>query len=232
MQSARRTVLVLSMWFVAARAPAAEPSRDPGAPAVVTRSASALGLEGMTLNGSVHPHGWPTTYYFEYGETPAYGRKTMPAAVPPRLAAHYHESWDHNTGGWAGWGARGLEFHPRGGAAGGFIRFSEPSRDDPNHVDGIGTVHLAKYAYPGIWGRLTGQPSLFLAAGDPDLRDAKVSLFVRGNRWVANGAELVWWTQSQSNLPVLDRAGWRHANWAYTGYSLTGPLQTGKWEKV
>src|SRR5262249_31497684 len=73
---------------------------------------------------------------------------------------------------------------------------------------------------------------LFLAAGDPDLRDAKVSVSVRGNRWVPNGTELVWWTQSQSNIEVLNGPGWRHANWAHTGHSLTGALLSGKWGKV
>lgn len=112
------------------------------------------------------------------------------------------------------------------------MRFAEPSRDDPNHVGGIGTVHLVKYVYPGPWGKVAKLPSLYLAAGDPDLRDAKVALFVRGNDWAPNGSELVWWTQSQSNMEVFTGPGWRHANWAYTGYSLTGALQTGQWEKV
>jgi hypothetical protein len=205
---------------------------DARAPAVVTRSASALGLDAITVNGSVHPHGLHTRYYFEYGPTTAYGARTEPVALPPRLAAHYHESWDEGTGGWASWGAKGMEHHREGGAVGGFVRYAEPSRDDPNHVDGIGTVHLVKYVYPGPWAKIAKLPGLDLAAGDADLRDARVSLHVRGNNWVPNGSELVWWTQSQSNIEVFNGAGWRHANWAYTGFNLTGALLTGKWEKI
>src|SRR5262249_24076310 len=124
--------------------------------------------------------------------------------------------------------------HSKGGASGGFVRFEEPSRDDPNHVDGVGTVHLAKYIYPGPWAKVANLPNLSLAVGDPDFRDAKVSIHVRGNNWVPNGSELLWWSQSQSNYDARKGVvpGWRMANWAYTGTSLTGALLTGKWEKV
>src|SRR5262249_23044146 len=93
------------------------PAADAKAPTGVPRSASAVGLEGMSVNGSIHPHGLPTTYYFEYGPTAAYGSRTEAVSLPPRLAAYYRESWEENTGGWAGWGAKGLEHHPQGGAA-------------------------------------------------------------------------------------------------------------------
>jgi hypothetical protein len=221
--------MVLFLSFAVRRMSSAAEGK---APTVVTRPATALGLDAMTVNGSVHPNGLHTTYYFEYGPTDAYGSKTEPTPLPPRLAAYYRESWDENTGGWAGWGAKGLEHHPSGGAAGGFVRFAEPSRDDPNHVDGVGTVHLSKYIYCGPWHKVAKSPGLFLAAGDPDLRDAKVSLYVRGNDWVPNGSEMVWWTQSQENVEILNAPGWRMANWAYTGYNLTGALLTGKWEKI
>jgi hypothetical protein len=188
----------------------------------------------MTLNGRVHPHGQYTTYYFEYGPTATYGNRTAASPLPPRLAAHYLESWDENTGGWyAGRAApRDLTHQPTGGARGGFVRYTEPTFDDHNHDNGIGTVHLAKYVYPGPWGKLAGKPSLWLAAGDPDLRDAKVSLYVRGQDWVPHGTRLQWWTQSQKNIEVLNGAGGHIANWAFTGVDLTEHLRSGKWEKV
>lgn len=201
------------------------------APTVTTHSASLLGTDALTVNGSIHPHGLATTCYFEYGPTTAYGSKTAVKPLPPRLAAYYHESWDTGTGGWASWGAKGMEHHPTGGAQGGFVRFAEPSRNDPNHDSGIGTVHLAKYFYPGAWSKVAKLPSPFLGGGSPDLRDARVSIYVRGNNWVANGSELQWWSQSQSNIEVFD-VGWRHSNWAYTDYNLTDHLQSGKWEKA
>jgi len=54
---------------------------------------------------------------------------------------------------------------------------------------------------------------------------------VRGNDWKPNGSELLWWTQSQSNIEK-DNTGWRRANWAYTGFNLTDYLMDGKWHKV
>jgi hypothetical protein len=215
---------------------AAEPKGSPRiskAPTVATLSAEPLGTDAMTVNGGIHPHGLPTTYYFEYGPTTAYGSKTAPAALPPRLAAYYRESWDEGTGGWYGTlRGMGLTHHPRGGAASGFIRFAEPDAHDHNHDHGIGTVHLAKYMYPGPWGKVVKKASLYLAGGHPDLRDARVSLYVRGNDWEANGSELMWWTQSQKNIEVLNGTGWHIANWAYSGFSLADQLRSGKWEKV
>jgi hypothetical protein len=202
------------------------------APTVTTGSASPLGTDHLTVNGSIHPHGLATSYYFEYGRTKDYGSKTAPKPLPPRLAAYYHESWDEGDGGWGSWGVKKLEHFREGGASGGFVRFTEPSGHDHNHDNGIGTVHLAKYLYTGAWGTLAKLPSAQLAAGDPDLRDARVSVWVRGKDWVPNGTELIWWTQSQSNPEVFNRPGLRHHNWAYTGHSLGDLLRSGKWEKA
>src|SRR5688572_5444231 len=182
----------------------------------------------MNVSGAVHPHGRATDFYFEYGPTTRYGSATTPAALPPRLAAFYRETWDDGMGGWTGGlSGKDLAHHPADGARGGFVRFSEPSGHDHNHDDGIGTLHLAQYLYPGLMGNLR------LGGGEPDLRDAKVSLHVRGNDFVANGSELLWWTQSQSNPEHgFDQPGWRRANWAYTGFTLTDHLRSGRWERV
>lgn len=222
------SLLAMSAGALSLAQPAAE------APTVVTRPATPLGNDGLTVNGSIHPHALPTTYYFEYGPTTEYGWKTAVNPLPPRLAAHYRESWDENTGGWyAGRGAAtDLAHVPTDGAAGGFVRFTEPSFDDPNHVNGIGTVHLTQYLYPGPWGPAVGKPSVWLAAGDPDLRDARVAVSVRGHNWTPNGSELQWWTQSQKNIAVLNGPGAHVANWAYTGIDLTEHLASGRWEKA
>jgi hypothetical protein len=46
------------------------------APMPTTSAATALTSAAATLNGSVNPEGVPTTYYFQYGTTAAYGSKT------------------------------------------------------------------------------------------------------------------------------------------------------------
>ena len=213
---------------------------DPVPPEVETGAAEALGLESFTANGRIQPHGLPTKYHFEYGTTAELGSKTEERSLPARLAAHYRETWDANLGGWHG-GMSGTDLTvqhetleksavdaklPKQELNNGFARFAEPSGNDPNHVDGIGTLHLCKYYYPGLLGR-----SLW-GGGDPDLRDARVQLKVRGNGWVPNGSELVWWTQSDSLIAEQMTANWRRANWAYTGKSLTPQLASGKWETV
>ena len=201
-------------------------------PEVSTDAATAVGTTGMTLNGKIHPHGLYTRYFFEYGTSDKYGQQTPLTELPPRLSAYISESWDDNAGGW--YDRKGpVEHHARGGATGGFVRYTSPTTDDYNHDDGIGTLHLAPYMYTGSL-RTRGSKDLswFLSAGRPDLRGAKISLGVRGRDWIANGSELLWWTQSQSNIEVATNPGWRRANWAYTGFLLTDYLQSGGWERV
>src|SRR5436309_1686327 len=96
-----RILLLLALPLISFHGvPAAEQPSSPKPSDVETRSASHLGLTGLTVNGSIHPHGLPTTYYFEYGPTSDYGTKTKAEPLPPRLAAFYKESWDENHGGW------------------------------------------------------------------------------------------------------------------------------------
>lgn len=227
MMSFQQRFVVLALLMtnpcVAADAPKAD---------VETRAAAALGNTALTASGRIQPHGLPTTYWFEYGPTTNYGKQTSQQALPPKLAAFYHESWDRGPGGWSGgMSGKDLVHHKEGGAAGGFMRFSEPSGDDPNHVDGIGTLHLTSYFYPGTHPSDAGLQGWW-GGGDPDLRDAKVTISVRGNQFVPNGAELVWWTQSDNDIAEQLTANWRRANWAYTGFSLNDALVSGKWETV
>lgn len=208
-------------------------------PTVDTGRASAVGNTGMTVNGTIHPHGLHTSYYFEYGPDVTYGNQTARTDLPPRLAAHYRESWDHGTGGWHKRDGP-MEHHASGGAAGGFVRYHSPTLDDHNHDDGIGTLHLASYLYIGAFMDAALRESMgphnpLLSAGEADLRGAEVSLYVRGHDWQPNGSELIWWTQSQSDPAVTRQPDWRcdpTANWAYTGCMLTDALRSGNWEHV
>jgi hypothetical protein len=46
------------------------------APTVRTGTASAVTLQTATISGTIHPHGLPTAYYFQFGRTKAYGART------------------------------------------------------------------------------------------------------------------------------------------------------------
>jgi hypothetical protein len=50
-------------------------------PVVSTGTASSIGYASATLGGSVNPQGVATTFWFEYGTTPAYGSKTAVQAA-------------------------------------------------------------------------------------------------------------------------------------------------------
>jgi hypothetical protein len=43
------------------------------APSVATGAASGVGVGGATLSGAVDPHGWDSSYLFEYGTSTSYG---------------------------------------------------------------------------------------------------------------------------------------------------------------
>jgi len=45
-------------------------------PTVLTGSASSVKTKSATLNGTVNPNGYTTTYWFEYGTTTSYGSTT------------------------------------------------------------------------------------------------------------------------------------------------------------
>ena len=47
-----------------------------GPPVVITNAASNVTLSSATLNGSLDPHGLPTTVHFQYGTTTSYGSTT------------------------------------------------------------------------------------------------------------------------------------------------------------
>lgn len=197
-----------------------------------TFPASSLGTQAMSCVGRIQPRGLPTTHWFEYGTSSELGNKTAEQQLPPRLAAYYHENWDQGTATWlGGMGGKDLLHHSKGGASRGFVRFSEPSGNDPNHVDGIGTLHLSSYFYPSTHPNRSSHLA-YLAGGIPDLRDAKVTLFVRGNKWMPNGSEMVWWTQSDIIIDEQLTGNWRRANWAFTGFSLNDALRSGRWERV
>src|SRR4051794_23228600 len=50
-------------------------------PGVSTGGASKVTITTATLNGKVNPHGAATTYFFQYGTTPAYGSRTPDAGA-------------------------------------------------------------------------------------------------------------------------------------------------------
>jgi hypothetical protein len=52
-----------------------------GKPSVETKAATSIGETTATLNGSVNPKGLETKYYFDYGTTESYGKKTAEVSI-------------------------------------------------------------------------------------------------------------------------------------------------------
>jgi hypothetical protein len=57
------------------------PAQAPQPPVVTTGSPSSVTAMSATLAGSIDPQGQPTTYYFQYGTSTAYGAQTAQASV-------------------------------------------------------------------------------------------------------------------------------------------------------
>ena len=199
---------------------------------VETRGATAVGQLAFSANGRIQPRGRPTTYWFEYGKTTAYGSKTAVSPLPPKMAAHYSESWNTGLNGWqGGLAGKSLKHVPGGGVAGGHVRYSLPGDLDAAHADGIGANQLIQYMYPSAWDG--GVTYAAFGGGDPDMRGARIQAHVRGNGFVQKHSEVVFWLQSTPNLAESygnESARW--SNWAYTGYNLTDALFSGQWQKV
>jgi len=90
----RRAVLpVLALASVALMAPLAPQAAaksgsnsnngtTPGPPRAFTGSVSHASGNSAVLGGSIEPHTFATTYYFQYGSTAGYGAQTTPANLP------------------------------------------------------------------------------------------------------------------------------------------------------
>jgi hypothetical protein len=197
-------------------------------PHVTTGASTAIGMTGFTANGIVDPRGSYTHCYFEYGTSSTYGWRTEPTPLPARRAAHYTESWEENVAGWPAYFGGGRQHLSDGGPSKGFLRITEQALvNDFNH-DASGVLHL-------MTGTDTGpvEPEgSVLGGGDGDLRDAHVSLYLRGNDWQPNGSEFGFWLQCQSNIELMNNRGWKRSNNSYCGCPLTDYLMDGKWHKV
>jgi len=55
-----------------------EPFLPTGAPIVATNPATSIANFSARLNGSLNPHGLPTTFHFQYGRSTSYGHTTAP----------------------------------------------------------------------------------------------------------------------------------------------------------
>ena len=197
-------------------------------PDVTTGATTAIGTTGFSANGVVHPRGEYTHGYFEYGTSSSFGWRTEPTPLPARRTAHYVESWDDGVAGWHSHFGCKHEHLTEGGPSPGFLRLTEqPLINDFNH-DASGVLHLMTGIETGPLNEL----GLHLGGGDGDLRDAHVSLYLRGNEWQPNGSEFGFWLQCQSNIELLNNPGWRRANYAYCGNPLTDYLMDGEWHKV
>lgn len=184
-----------------------------GLPVARAGAAEALGRYAAVVAGSLQPHGLFTTYYFEYGPTTQYGFRTENLTLPARPTACYQERWDQGDGGWGTWADK--SWVPTGGATGGgYLSMRNNAVLDLNHVDGIGTLQLTSFLY-----------TTSLAAGDPDLRGARVSFWLRGTRWRPNEAELLFWAQGRTRAETT-------FNWAHTGFDMTPFLESGTWQQV
>jgi hypothetical protein len=76
MRSKFRTMLVALGAVLALSALTAASALASGSPSVETKPATNITETGATLNGVVNPNGAATKYYFEYGTTTGYGKKT------------------------------------------------------------------------------------------------------------------------------------------------------------
>lgn len=198
-------------------------------PDATTGAATGLGMTGFTANGRTHSHGLYTRYWFEYGTDSSFGQRTEPEPLPARRAAYYAESWDEGCNGWMGDFGCQEQHLTDGGPSKGYLRVTEqPVVSDFNH-DASGVLHLMTGLHTGP---INPDEAVYLGGGDGDLRNAHVSLYLRGHNWRPNGSEFGIWLQCQSNIELGHDPGWRRANYSYCSHPLTEYLLDGEWHRV
>lgn len=201
---------------------------------VKTQHALRLGDTRVGFEGLIASRGDAVEYWFEYGDSPQLGKRTESRRLPARRLAFYEEKWaDRTTAGWYG-GITGTDLttHSQGSESGGYISLRLGTGGDVNHSDGIGMLHLGPYFYCGTKTAPNGDPGVHLGGGSADLRDAVVSFEIRGRDLALNGAELLWWLQTDHEIEKQETPNWRRANWALTGQPLTDVLMNGEWERL
>src|SRR5262245_19621219 len=81
--------------------PTPTPPPMPGPPIVTTNPATLIASFSASLNGSLNPHGLPTTFHFQYGTTMSYGLTTPPHSrngnTPQNVSASINNLMAHRV---------------------------------------------------------------------------------------------------------------------------------------
>lgn len=139
------------------------------------------------------------------------------------LSYEYEFSFAQGLGAWASWMPNTLVQDVEGEYPD-YVRLQAPGQLDPNHLDGIGALWLVAHLNPDLPG----------AVGSFDLRDAEISLTVRGRDFNANGARLVFWicsTLPDGSTTNAYLPGLQISNWANVGNDLA-PSITEDWQTL
>jgi beta-glucuronidase len=126
-------VLLLLSVVAHARAetPVAVKPPDINGPAALTKPASGVGRSGAELNGTVAPNRTPTTYYFEYGETTAYGQQTPAGFAGADSTVHRVSTAVSGLSGDTTYHFRIVAQSAAGTATGRDVKFTTVVRGDP-----------------------------------------------------------------------------------------------------
>jgi len=77
----RTALLALVAVFAMSAVASASALASGSSPSAITKPATSISETKATLNGTVNPRGATTKYYFEYGPTTSYGKKTSEISV-------------------------------------------------------------------------------------------------------------------------------------------------------
>jgi VCBS repeat-containing protein len=129
-------------------------------------------------------------------------------------------AWDFSTGlgPWASWFTPSVQTET-GADIESFTRLHASGQDDPNHIDGIGTLWLlAHLSIP-----TAGSP------GALNLADAEIKITLRSQDFDANGGKLCLWVTRYIPEEAVTRqyyVGLQVTNWAYTGGDFADQLSS------
>ena len=112
---------------------------ESGCPSATTESASTILRSEATLNGTVNPDGSETKYYFEYGPSTSYGKKTSEAGAGAGTSGVKEGRTITGLSSATGYHFRIVASSSKGTAYGADKTFTTPSTSAPSETTGSAT---------------------------------------------------------------------------------------------
>jgi len=218
-------------------------------PEPISGDATPVGMEGLSLNGSIGGTNLPTRYFFRYGTSPAnLDGMTAKQEVPP---GRHGRTIDTGTNTFSRISSFGytIDFEELGGgkaatipgpATQAVMQLEDPFGKDRNHINGIGIIDLVfswshiLQVRDRVGDEYAGDsyPQKIYPGESLDLRDAEISAVLRSNDFDVRDFRFVAWFHANAGTALVPDQMEDMAPWALTADMKNNQIiADGKWRE-